>query len=291
MRIRTPTHAFTLGGQRAWFHDDGFEYGPVHTYDAFDLDGRPRTVHVLVPHDLQTNPARCPVVYLNDGQAVLYRGGPAHKSSLAAQGLGALRAAHRIPRLILVAVHPVDRDVEYTHAPWFPDRAYGGLPAYSDYLAKKLKPWIDAHYPTQSDGAVTAIVGASHGGLAAFHTACTHPDAFHLAGCLSPSFWVGRGRHGGDIRTTLRGSALMQLVDAALKNKETRPVLWIDWGLRGDGARFGAREMAELLASDYGYRDGDDAKFLEDANGAHDEHAWGWRLRLLLETFYGENGF
>jgi enterochelin esterase-like enzyme len=35
------------------------------------------------------------------------------------------------------------------------------------------------------------IIGSSHGGLAAFHMALSHPTIFGIAICMSPSFWAG----------------------------------------------------------------------------------------------------
>jgi hypothetical protein len=37
--------------------------------------------------------------------------------------VGGLVAAGRLPPVLVVALHPVDRDREYTHAPGFPGKA------------------------------------------------------------------------------------------------------------------------------------------------------------------------
>jgi enterochelin esterase-like enzyme len=34
-------------------------------------------------------------------------------------------------------------------------------------------------------------IGSSHGGLAAFHMALSHPAIYGIAICMSPSFWAG----------------------------------------------------------------------------------------------------
>jgi len=36
-----------------------------------------------------------------------------------------------------------------------------------------------------------SFLGSSHGGLAAFHMALSHPKIFSIAICMSPSFWAG----------------------------------------------------------------------------------------------------
>jgi len=38
---------------------------------------------------------------------------------------------------------------------------------------------------------IVYALGSSHGGLAAFHMALSHPTIFGIAICMSPSFWAG----------------------------------------------------------------------------------------------------
>ncbi len=284
--------AITVGGQQGWAHDEGFEYGTVHTFDALVLprvDPRPRKVHVLVPHARQPG-ERFPVVYVNDGHTALFAGGPGGKSLRAAEALASLTSSGAIPRVLLVALHPVDRDHEYTHAPWFPGSRFGGLPQYAEYVAGPLREWVGASYPTDTDPRLTACVGSSHGGLAAFYTACRYPERFGLVGAQSPSFWVGRGDDGSRITEPLAPSLLMQRTGPTLRNRATRPKIWIDWGLNGDGGRHGAREMATLLLEEYGYQAGRDLFVHEDPPAGHDEKAWAYRFPLMLRSLYSAYG-
>ncbi|RYE93148.1 MAG: alpha/beta hydrolase, partial [Myxococcales bacterium] len=199
----------------------------------------------------------------------------------------ALTQANEAPRLLIVALHPVDRDREYTHAPWFPGRPYGGLEAYAAHVAGPVRDWVDASYPTVPDPRLTAAVGASHGGLAAFYTAARHPGRFGLVGAQSPSFWVGRGDDGSSIRSPLGPSELMHRLGPALRDRAARPTVWIDWGLNGDGGRHGAREMAELLRDDYAYTPGSDLFTFEDPPAGHDEDAWAYRFPAMMRALYG----
>lgn len=67
-------------------------------------------------------------------------------------------------QVIVVAVHPIDREFEYTHVNWAPTRPYGGLQTYSLFLVTlffffffasfnnmckvALKRWMDSNYRT-----------------------------------------------------------------------------------------------------------------------------------------------
>jgi predicted alpha/beta superfamily hydrolase len=274
-----------VGGQSAWQHDEGWSYGDVHTFDALDVGGPPRKVHLLLPRDPPAGEGY-PVVYMNDGQTALFPGGPGGQSWRVGEALSELRAAGRIEPVIVAAIHPVDRGREYTHAPWFPGQPYGGLPEYARYVAGPLKWFVEKNYPVDRARMRTMALGSSHGGLAAFYTAMTAPESFGLVGALSPSFWVGLGQHGGDIRAGLGSSSLMAIAAPVLSDRARRPRLWIDWGENGDGGRGGARLMSELLQRDYGYESGLDLHVHVDPLGRHDERAWGWRFRRVMERFY-----
>jgi predicted alpha/beta superfamily hydrolase len=289
MHVRQAAHAFILAGQRAWFHDEGFAYGPVHTYDALRLPGpdpRARKAHVLVPWSYGDG-ARYPVVYMNDGQTALFPGGLAKRGWQVAQTLGQLLEQGRIPPVIVVALHPIERDAEYTHAPTFPGRPYGGLETYARHVAEAVKPWVDSAYLTQPERDRSVMLGSSHGGLAAFYTGCRYPDRFGRIGALSPSFWVGRGANGGSIRSPLETSELLDRTRATLQDHARRPKIWIDWGLSGDGSMRGAQQMAALLPRAFGYELGRDLWVHEDPIGGHNEEAWSHRFGLVMEAFFG----
>jgi len=291
-------------GQRAHLHDEGHASGLFHTFDALDLaPGPPRKVHVYLPRD--PGVARLPVVYMHDGDTAFWRGGEANKTWDVAGTLDRLNGY--INPMIVVAVHALDRSREYTHDDWLHgQRTWGGLPRYAAWLAGALKPFIDRVYPTRPEPAYNAVVGSSHGGLAAFWTATVHPDAFGAAGALSPSFWVGLDSLIYEvIPGDLTESALMAQARPALADPARRPRLWIDWGMRRDGgfhnavieakAELWGRKMADLLEREHGYRTQHltgreeprpdaDLWVYEDRVGGHDEEAWGWRFGLLLRA-------
>lgn len=299
----------TFAGQRAVAHDEGHRSGTFHTFDALDLSPEfpARKVHVYLPRGYERSDERYPVVYLHDGNTAFWRGGEGNQTWDAASTLDRLEG--QVQRIILVAVHPLDRASEYTHDDWMHgQRPFGRLPAHASYLARDIKGFIDRHYRTRPEPANNAVVGSSHGGLAAFWTATGHPEAFGAAAAMSPSFWVGLDSlFHPVVPGDLASSALMAHAGPALRDPARRPRLWIDWGLRRDGGFHNAvteakaaqwgRAMAELLERAYGYRPQpltgqgaprSDANLwvYEDRMGGHDELAWAWRFGLLLRALF-----
>jgi predicted alpha/beta superfamily hydrolase len=289
------THAFNLGGQKAYYHDEGDESGYFHTYNALQLDSRSdrhRKVHIFLPRSYGDN-NHYPVVYMNDGNTAFWAGGLSPYSWEVPTVTRRLYEQQEIQPIIVVAIHPLNRSSEYLHVQEFSSpfkKEGGGLPEYSNYLVR-LKSFIDINYQTISDRNSTTILGSSHGGLAAFYTGCVHSNHFGNIAALSPSFWVGGVFN-------LPSSPLMITVGKYLhRDCQYRPRLWIDWGAkRSEGfhnfaieqqaARWG-RKMLDLLERDYGYIMGKDLFHYEDRHGGHDERAWSYRLGSILKQFYG----
>ena len=106
-----------------------------------------------------------------------------------------------------------------------------------------VKPFVDANYRTLPRRENTMIMGALHGGLAAFYIANRRPDEFGFCKALSPSFWVGVDHAEGfpivkpNDNATLRGSQLIAMVQNTLADARRRPRLYLDWGLVRTGVR------------------------------------------------------
>lgn len=194
-----------LGNQTAWEHGCGETCGcKYHTFDELQLgDARGRKVHVMMPEGYFSSNRAFPVLYMNDGNAVMFDG-EAGKGSLSLQMHNAVHRAMSLhsrdsPQtgLIVVAVVPLDRDTEYTHI-GLPGGGGGGLTEYAEFLSGLLVPFIDAQYRTIVHSRGRAIGGCSHGGLAAFLLACRMPQTFGAALCFSPSLWLGMDSTGDD---------------------------------------------------------------------------------------------
>ena len=297
---RGATTAFTLGGQAAWFHDEGHEAGFFHTYDALVActGASPRKVHVFLPRDYEASARRYPVLYLNDGQTAFFTDNPVGKTWDYAGVISELRRCGEIEDLIVVAPHPLDRNREYTHDEFLADRSCCGVPDYTTYVADCLRGFVERSYRVETGPARTAIAGSSHGGLAAFWIATARPDVFGAAAAVSPSFWVGLdGRLDGSVSPTpLTESPLYAHARSVLADGERRPRLWLDWGLVREGgvhnsiiehlATVRGREMATLLIDAHGYaRDAELAAY-EDPDGGHDEDTWRTRLPAILRWLF-----
>ncbi|HEY9598819.1 MAG TPA: alpha/beta hydrolase-fold protein [Cyanophyceae cyanobacterium] len=292
-------NSFYLNDQLAWHHDEGHDSGYFHTYDALVVDqdiDLPRKVHVFLPREYESNYRAYPVVYMNDGNTAFWPNGLSPYSWQVPNTLSSLYAKGKIDPVIIVAVHSLNRSHEYLHVKEFSapfQKEGGGLSAYADYLVR-LKHFIDCSYNTLRAREFTTIIGSSHGGLAAFYTACVHGSSFGNVGALSPSFWVG-----GVLN--LRQTFLVKSLSPFLKpDNQNRPKIWIDWGLQHFGgphnffvesqaAKWG-KEMVKLLQEDYEYKLDTDLFYYADPLGKHDERAWAYRFGLILEQYYKIKG-
>ena len=296
-------YPFLLAGQHAWSHDDGFTSAWFHTYDALDVGGpgsAPHKVHVLLPRGYDACGPGYPVVYMNDGGSAFWPGGAANKTWNVASSLGELWSAKVIPEIIVVAIEPVDRNLEYSHVLVGPGQSCCQVNAYTDYVADAVKGFVDANYHTSPAREDTAIIGSSRGGLASFYMAHRRPDTFGKAGCLSSSFWAGLDPvFGGDYPGgPLATSALITTLEGTLNTPAQRPRLWIDWGLVHTGgihneviekaAAARGKEMIGLLEGTYGYKENAELFWFEDPLGEHDEVSWGRRFPAVMKALFGK---
>jgi hypothetical protein len=296
-------------GQAGWAHDEGIAGVSFETFDHLDLDDPfgPRQLHVMVP---DARASSLPVLFFQDGDTTFWPGGPAHATWDVARTYARLRTLDQIPPMLLVAIRPRDRNLEYTHVDWRASQApWGGLDRYSAWLVRSLLPWIRQSYPeVTARREEVGVIGSSHGGLAAFRIATSYPETVGVGGCLSPSFFSGLDDlDRGPRPSPLEHSDLVVRARPALSDSARRPRLWIDWGLRRDGGPHNAnvealaahrgREMAELLGL-FGARvawigptevgpPGADVVVCIDPVGGHDERAWSHRAGLFLRTCFG----
>jgi predicted alpha/beta superfamily hydrolase len=298
---------FTKGGQEGWFHDRGHWSGFFHTYDRFQVGGagnQPRKIHIFLPRDYEFTQENYPVIYMNDGDTAFFPGGAYQKTWDMGKILTRLYLGNQICKVIVVAVCPINRDYEYTHAPVWGCQ-WGGLQDYSAYLAHSVKGFVDAHYRTLPDAEQTLIVGASHGGLAAFYTATQYPDKFRCVAAFSPSFWVGLDStiefsqldFPRPIVGSLESSALLYAASQTLSDPNKRLKIYLDWGLIREGgdhnsvieerATVRGRQMRDILVRDFGYRENENLFTVEDPLGKHEEESWSGRMENVLKIFFG----
>ncbi|MCP4178822.1 MAG: esterase family protein [bacterium] len=286
---------FTLGNQTGWYHTNSVDYGHFHTYDNFKLGDDTRKVQVFLPKDYENKQQRYPVIYMNDGNTAFYSGGLSQWSWEVDKTLDFLYEKHIIQKVIIVAVYPVDRVGEYlTNDQYFKynSKKLGknkGVAGYSDYLALKLKKFIDEFYFTDTDPAKTTIIGSSFGGTAAMYIGSKYPDKFGIAGVMSgsfPMFIPVEPLSDTEDEFVLCKSEYMDKIDEFLSAAKRKPKLWVDWGKYETSMTITNPLIVEHMIKEHNYVEGENLFFMEDPLGQHDERAWQYRFNLFLAQFY-----
>ena len=148
---------------------------------------------------------------------------------------------------------------------------YGGGKGdiYIDFLANKLKPYIDKTYRTKPSAENTAIIGSSLGGLISFYGGLKHPTSFGRIGALSTSFWFSD-----------------KIIDFTKENgnqQNTKMYLLVG-GKEGDTMVPDTENMAELLV-DIGFPE-ENIKTKIVADGKHTESFWKAEFLEVIEFLY-----
>jgi enterochelin esterase-like enzyme len=289
-----------IANQSAWVHDSEAHRGMFHTYDQLALHGDHygwHKVHVWLPPGYHGGTSRHSVVFANDGEQVFFGGGVGQNWCIQEVVQQSAAAGTTVALPILVGVEWRERSNEYvhepiTHLPFGPVdlRQGGGLGPYSNYLTDRIVPFIDANYRTIRDRQRRVVLGSSHGGLAAFFTGVSHGDVFGQVIAMSSWFWAGTMK-------PLRQSKLYRWTAGNLRKVETRPRIYIDWGLqRGGGyhntyieawATSRGEDMRDILLRDHGYVEGVDLMAVADPDGQHNEDTWRRRLPGALRFALG----
>jgi predicted alpha/beta superfamily hydrolase len=167
--------------------------------DSFQLPqlpGRTRRVWLYLPLGYASQPTRrYPVLYLQDGQNVFDEATAFSGEWGVDETLNQLAAGRdKIASAIVVAVDNGGERRLDEYSPWVnAEYKKGGEgDKYTDFLARTLKPYVDAHYRTRPDAAHTAIAGSSMGGLIAFYVGLKYPQLFGRVGVFSPAIWFAK---------------------------------------------------------------------------------------------------
>lgn len=87
----------------------------------------------------------------------------------------------------------IEHDSKHRKNEYIPlDNGYNSYQAdlYADFIANKLKPYVDKHLRTKAEREYTSIMGSSLGGISALYTGYKHQDVFRKMGIFSPSLWA-----------------------------------------------------------------------------------------------------
>ena len=270
-------------------------YGYFHTYENFNIDGFERKLKILLPAEYKETQHHYPVIYMNDGNTAFDAEGLSPWSWNVHKSTSSLIKHGAIEPVIIVAIYPIDRNYEYLsvkrYHEWTGEIIHGGggLKDYAQYLAFSLKPFVDSCYRTIHSQDKTTIAGSSFGGLASLYVASVHNDIFGKAGVFSPAFFEILNQ-----TIKIENNGYLKTVIKALKTATEKPKLWIDWGedegLDEPEVSELSRRIVRIFKKTLGYKAGHDLIYYKDSNGTHDERAWDFRFRIMLEVFYGLDG-
>jgi metallo-beta-lactamase class B len=151
--------------------------------------GRTRRIWIYLPPDYASSGKRYPVLYMHDGQN-LFDAATSYAGEWGVdESLDSLHAAGD-PGVIVVGIDNGQQLRMNEYSPWVHPRHGGGEGnAYADFIARTLKPYVDARYRTRPEAESTGIMGSSMGGLISLHAALRHPHVFGRVGVFSPSLW------------------------------------------------------------------------------------------------------
>lgn len=164
-------------------------------------DKEDRPVRVYVPAHAEDE--TLPVIYMTDGQNVLYDEYATYGCWYTPKAITEEREATG-QAAIIVAIHsdksPMGRTCELTPKSigeiFFPPEMPAEMKdmmdpqgeVFDDFVVSVVMPAVENRFPVKRGRQNTAFCGSSSGGLQAFFTAVSHPDLFCAAGVLSPAF-------------------------------------------------------------------------------------------------------
>jgi predicted alpha/beta superfamily hydrolase len=133
-----------------------------------------RAISIYLPDDYKYSKTKYPVLYLLDGGAHL---------SHASAAVDYLSVRGRIPGIIVVAIHNIDRNRDFSpvHVDNIPTS--GGAEKFLGFLAKELVPYLDENYKTAG---FNILLGHSFGGTFIGYTLLAKPKLFDAYLAVSP---------------------------------------------------------------------------------------------------------
>jgi predicted alpha/beta superfamily hydrolase len=245
--------------------------GTVKYHRAMQGEGiADRDVIVWLPPDYETkSQERYPAIYMHDGQNIF---DPATSSFgvdwAIDETVDNLIKQKSIPSIIVVGIYNTgDRTQEYT-----PGKKGS---AYMNFVANKVKPFIDSTYRTKPDRENTIVGGSSAGGIISFMLVWEYHQIFSKAICMSPAFKIGNLDY------------VKVVKDSQEKRKDV--FFYIDNGGVGLESQLqpGVDEMLAALKAK-GYKERKDFVFILDEKAKHFEAAWAQRFPNALMLVLGK---
>jgi predicted alpha/beta superfamily hydrolase len=151
---------------------------------------RKRKIWICLPSNYINNSKRYPVLYMHDAQNLFDEYTASFGEWNVDETLDSLQNSTG-KYCIVVGVDHGDNKRLNEYNP-YDTKEFGkgeGI-AYTNFLVKTLKPFIDKKYRTKKDAANTAVAGSSMGGLISTYAILKYPAIFGSAGIFSPAYWI-----------------------------------------------------------------------------------------------------
>jgi predicted alpha/beta superfamily hydrolase len=237
--------------------------------------GLTRRVWIYLPPGYASSTRRYPVLYMHDGQNVFDAATSGFGEWGVDETLDSLHA-RGAPDAIVVAVDHGGRRRLDEYSPWRNAR-YGGGDGdpYVDFLARTLKPYVDAHYRTLPDARNTGIAGSSMGGLISLYAGLKYPEVFGRVGVFSPALWFAPSLFAYARQARPRAGQRFYFVTGAHEG-DTPEVYVAD-----------QRRMIDTLAA-AGFRVGVQVDSTIRADGTHAEWFWRREFPLAYRWLFGD---
>ena len=236
-------------------------FSPLIELDSTIL-GRRHVGRAYVPAGYHENTfKKYPVIFMQDGKNLFF---PEEAFLGRDWNVGAslqlLDGMCAVDKLVVVGIHSGDRMAEYTKP---------GYEAYGRSVVEEIVPATSERLRLLGGPRETAVMGSSLGGVVSFFMAWQWPQVFGAAACMSSTF-----SHKDD------------LIDRVLTEPKNPAKFYIDSGWPADNFET-TLAMAFALQS-RGYVFGIDFLHFAFPLQKHEETAWGSRIHLPLQLFWGK---
>ena len=224
--------------------------------------GRRHAVRAYLPPGYHENTLKkYPVLFMQDGKNLFFPDEAFLGRDWNVGGsLELLDGMNAIDKVVVVGIHSGDRMAEYTKP---------GYETYGRSVVEEVIPVAHARLRLIGGLRETAVMGSSLGGVVSFYMAWQFPQVFTAAACMSSTF-----SHRDD------------LIERVLAEPKSAAKFYLDSGWPGDNYET-TLAMALALQS-RGYVVGRDFVHFAFPLQKHEETAWGNRLHLPLQLFWGK---
>lgn len=160
-------------------------------------DGKERQIRILLPDDYRQSGKSYPVLYMFDGQNLFNK----EDSTMGVtwgvkEALEQQMIENQAGPLVIIGIdHAEERRVE-EYGPFNMEteewRIDGEGAIFSEFLVKRLIPFLEERFPLRRDAAGRFLAGSSMGGLITSYIAFRYPQQFSKYGVFSLCAWVSR---------------------------------------------------------------------------------------------------